>query len=482
MIKLNTTLIRPPIVAVLGHVDHGKTTLLDSIRKSQTALTEHGGITQHIGAYQITSPEGAKITFIDTPGHEIFAKMRSLGSEVADIALLVVSAVDGVMPQTIESINLIKKAGIPFIVVMNKIDLPNADPETIKQQLAKHEVLVEGFGGDIVLLPVSAKTGKGIAQLLEMILLVTELKGLRKNEPQELGVVIEARLDKHIGILATVICTAPKLMIGQNLYTYQSQAKIRAMISDLGKHVQSVVAGQPVEIMGWDKLPAIGSTVYSQDAKINSAIEHIEEKQIGLIPITAQKKLKVILKADVAGSLGAIIEKLAETVDLVLAETGAVSESDVLTAKSVGALIIGFNVKVSNGVKKLIQIEHVKVKTYTIIYTLLDEIREVTELLNSPTSREDVLGEAEILAEFQSGDIKIAGCKVKSGRIVRGDLIMLMRKQLELGRTKIKSLKFKKEDIPKAEAGTVCGILFDKQLDFKTGDLIISYKIHDLLA
>lgn len=483
---VTTALTRPPIVVVLGHVDHGKTTLLDTIRKTQVAKSEHGGITQHIGAYQVTTAGGQRITFIDTPGHEIFAKIRFRGSNIADIALLVISAVDGVMPQTVESIELIKKEGIPFIVVLNKIDLPSPDPDKIKQQLTKYGILIEGYGGDIVMHPLSAKTGQGVPELLDLILLVMEIKGLRVENTPEIAVVIESHVDRHKGALATVVSKSEALHIGQLLYTKSGQLKIRAIIDERGQMIQSSAKGQPVELMGWVCLPAVGTAIYTAIYKetVVSGADLVKPdiKSLGLTPLETLKKLKIILKTDVSGSLEAILEKLTDSVDVVSSQTGDVTESDVLIAKSSGAFIIGFNVKVIKSAKKLAQIEAVRIKTYTIIYELLDEIVEVTELLNSPTQREETLGEAEIVAEFHSDKLRVAGCQVRLGRIARGDPVILKRKDEEIGRTKIKSLKAKKEDIPKSEAGSECGIVLDKQLDFKIRDLIISYKIHELLT
>ncbi len=487
---------RPPIVVVLGHVDHGKTTLLDTIRKTNVTAREAGGITQHIGAYQINitnkeilrqaqddRAQNCTITFIDTPGHETFAKMRSRGVEIADIAVLVVAANDGVMPQTIESIKHIQQAQIPMIVAMNKIDLPDIDPQKIKQQLAQNQILVEGFGGEVVLMPISAKTNKGISDLLEMILLMAQMKGLTAD-PEALaeGVVIEAKLDKKRGALATVIVKNGTLKIGQTCYADDVKCKIKAMISDKGDMVQTAPPAYPVVVMGWEKLPAVGSVVSTVSRKTEEAVTKFPPKAFSLPPVETVKKLKMILRADVAGTLEAILENLGEKVEIISAATGSISDSDVLLAKSTEAIIIGFHTSVSPTALKLATLEKVKIKTYNIIYELLDEIHEVVEILNMPAAQEEVLGEANVIAEFAFDDARVAGCKVTKGRIARGDLVKIISHDTEIGRTKIKSLRHGKENIPKAESGTECGAVLDKKLDFKIGDSIISYKMHDLLV
>ena len=483
---------RPPIVAILGHVDHGKTSLLDTIRKTSVTASEAGGITQHIGAYQIKiknqkskikTEDEKSITFIDTPGHEAFIKMRARGAQAADIAVLVVAANDGVMPQTKESISIIKKAQVPFIVAVNKIDLPDADIEKVKQQLTQNDVLVEGFGGDIVLVPVSAKTGKGIPELLDVLSLIGEMKELAADPGGTLtGVVVEAKLDKRKGVLATVIVKNGSLKTGDTLYAETIRAKIRAMSDAQGKMVAIALPSMPVEILGWEAVPSIGATVSSSLIPQEAAIVEDKSYAFELPPVETTTKLKVILKTDVVGSLEAIRENLPELVDIVSAQTGEIGEADVLLAKSTDAFIIGFQVKVTTSAQKLATVEKVKIKVYTIIYQLLEEIGDVIELLNQPEAQEQALGEVQILVEFKFGDERVAGGKVTSGRIVRNDLIKILRKDEEIGRGRIKSIRHGKEDAPKMETPGECGILFDKKLDFKIGDSIIAYKLHELLA
>lgn len=496
------TLLRPPIVVVLGHVDHGKTTLLDSIRKSNVTAKETGGITQHIGAYQIEIPnppsvtlrtgkpqipkELNKITFIDTPGHEAFAKMRSRGAQVADIAILVVAANDGVMPQTEEAIAHIKQEGIPYVVALNKIDLPEVDPQKVKQQLAKVGVLVEGFGGDVVLVPISAKTGKGIKDLLEMILLIAQLKELRGDPTSPLsGIVIEAKLDKHRGPVATVIVKNGKITLRQTVYAEGVPARVRSLTNDQGDRLAEALPGAPVEVTGWQEVPAVGARVLTDsgsEAHLAAPLVAPTPYSFTLPPLVQEAKVILILKTDVAGTLEAVKENLGKSVEFVSSATGEINESDVLLAKSTGALIIGFHVQPTSAARKLGTVENVRIKTYTTIYQLLEEIHEVIELLKTPAAQEQALGEAVIIAQFTVEHTKIAGCRIRSGRLARGDAVKLLRENEVISHARIKSLRQGKEDASQAETGKECGLAFDKKLDFKVGDRIIAYKMHQLLA
>lgn len=520
-----TAQLRPPVVAILGHVDHGKTTLLDYIRKSHVAQKEHGGITQHIGAYQITvslqdeplsrATEGSRgipskskkilrpvrlaqgkqaqvdhaqelrtITFIDTPGHEAFAKMRSRGVAAADIAILVVAGNDGVMPQTQEAISHIKKAGIPLVVAVTKIDLPDVDLPKVKQQLARSDVLVEGFGGDVVVVPVSGKTGQGVKELLEVILLVSQMKEIKGNPQSKLtGIVVETKHDRHRGVLATVIVKDGMLKVGDIVYAESAKAKIRSLVDSLGLQVEEAPPSFPVEVMGWESLPQVGSIV-TREVPI-SAVQQVKlasPYSFSLPPLTETKKLKLILKTDVLGTLEAIKESLKGDVEWIATGSGDINESDVLLAKSTAAFVIGFNVKLTSSALKLAEVERVKVKTYTIVYDLLDEVNEVIKILTEPAKEEQVLGEVVVLAVFDIRGEGIAGCRVKSGKISKNDTVKVIRGENVLSYTRIKSLKRGKEDIGEALAGTECGLTFDKKLDFKVDDLIIAYRRHQLLA
>lgn len=476
---------RPPIVAVLGHVDHGKTSLLDAIRKTQVAAREHGGITQHIGAYQITLPpakgqnEGA-ITFIDTPGHEAFAAMRSRGATAADIAILVVAADDSVKPQTVESIAQIKAAGIPMIVAMNKIDLESANADKVKKDLAKNSIQVEGFGGDVPIVPVSAKTGKGIKELLDMIVLVAEMKGITADPNAEFaGQVIETRVDKGKGMVATLIVKQGTLRYGMPLYEFDEPvAKVRAMFDENGKSVQEALPSKPIEVLGFTRNPQVGTILSGiPHAPAVSQITEVQgepELPDFLKPMTeVVQRLNVVLKADTAGSLEAILASLHERIDVVGRGIGDITEADILLAKSAKAFVIGFNVGYKPQVEKLAQTEKVVFRTYKIIYELLDELSEVVSGMREVLTAERELGVATILAEFPFDNQRIAGVRVDSGRLVRSDHIKIVRDEKEVGRARIKSLRQGKSEASRVEAGAECGILFDRKVDFQLNDAII---------
>lgn len=458
--------VRPPIVTVMGHVDHGKTSLLDAIRTTNIAAREHGGITQAIGASQIEF-QGKKITFIDTPGHAAFSKMRSRGASVTDIVVLVVAANDGVMPQTIESIKHIKDAKVPVIVAVNKIDLPDAMPEKALKQLSKEGIQTEKMGGDVVAVEVSAKTKKGIDELLEMILLLSQMQNIESSPADPLdAVVIESSLDRGRGPIASVIIKNGTLKVGMEVYAEKIKAKIKALFNDKGQNVKEALPGDPVLIMGFEKVPEVGS-------RVSTSIVSKEANPETVTP-EGEKKLNIILKSDVKGSLEAIIYSLSPEINVISNSVGDISESDILLAKAHKAIVVGFNVKTPKNVEKLAQTEKVLVKTYNIIYELLDEIEEVMEVINKPVDSEKILGTAEVVASFDGGKGKIAGVKVKSGRLARGDRVRIERNKENIGYTKIKSIKHLKEDIDKAVIGTEAGLFFDPQLDFEPQDAIIS--------
>lgn len=480
---------KPPVVAVLGHVDHGKTTLLDAIRKTHVAAGEHGGITQHIGAYQIEisdKKEGIrKITFIDTPGHEAFAKMRSRGAAVADIALLVVGADDSVKPQTKESIDQIKASGASMIVVINKIDLPTANADRVKQDLAKAGVQVEGFGGDVPVALVSAKEGKGVNELLELILLVAQMKELTAEPAAPLeAVVIETRVDKGKGMVATLLVKKGMLVAATPLYEGSTLVgKVRAMFDEHGAPVTQALPSKPAETLGFTKLPAVGAVVTSQAATLVAATQVAQAaKSVGgampdwLKPVEEQAKetLKIVLKADTAGSLEAIRTALSERIKLVDSSIGDITDADILLAKSTSAFVVGFNVKCASPVAKLAQTEKVVFRIYTIIYELLDELSEVVAGMKEITAGERELGTGQIVAEFPYEKQRVAGTKVTSGRLARGDTIKIVRGEAEIGRAKIKTLRVRKDDVTKVETGGECGVLLDKKVDFAIQDAIIA--------
>lgn len=482
---------RPPVVAVLGHVDHGKTTLLDCIRKSDVAAREHGGITQHVGAYQVQvkrqtakgkSEEGI-ITFIDTPGHEAFAKMRSRGAQIADIAVLVVAADDSVMPQTIESIRQVKEAGIPMIVAVNKVDLPTANADRVKQDLAKHEVQVEGFGGDVPIQLISAKQGTGIPELLDLILLVAEMKGLVSEPAASLEVpVIETKVDRGKGKMAMVVVKKGTLKPGMMLYEGAIVVgKVRAMFDEQGGKVTEAPPGKPVEILGFDKLPSVGSVLREKPETPAQPKAPPQPRTRDVADILAameeaeKKKLTLVLKADTMGSLEAIIGSLPrDRIDIVRPDLGDITEADILEAKATKALVVGFNVKASSAIRKLAQVEKVVFRTYSIIYELLKELGEVIEGLEEVLVPERELGRGQVVAEFPYRDDRVAGIKVVSGRLARGDNVRMVREETEVGRAKIRSMRHGKEDITKMEVGGECGVLLDRKVDFLLGDGIIA--------
>ena len=467
----------PPVVAILGHVDHGKTTLLDNIRKSHVAEKEAGGITQHISAYQVET-KGGKITFIDTPGHEAFSQMRARGAKVVDLAILVVAANDGVMPQTKESIAHIKTAKIPFLVAINKIDIPSINIEKVKKQLAEENVLVEGYGGDVVAVPVSAKTGQGIPELLEMIHLVAEISEIKNSPSKEFeGIVIESYLDKFRGPLATIIVKNGSFFVGDTLYGGTTSGKVKAIFDYNGENIKQASVSDPVTILGLDSVPPVGD-ILGKKEKVKS--DNKEEKTVGRdwTQVPKASEIRLVLKADTYGSLEAIsnsIESLKaddQEVKFIHKETGDITENDILMAASSKAIIIGFNVKVAGAVEKIAEEEGVNIRSYNLIYELLDELKEGLTALSEAKKKKEILGEAEILAKFKSDEGNIAGCKVTKGRINISDTILILREGKELKEAKIKSMKHKLSDINEASEGKEFGIIFDSKVKFEQGDII----------
>lgn len=446
---------RPPIVVILGHVDHGKTTLLDTLRKSNVAAKEAGGITQSTRAFQVND-----ITFIDTPGHAAFSQMRSRGSVLADIAVLVVAADDGVMPQTKESLEAIKSANIPYIVAINKIDLPSADINRIKSQLAEEQVFVEGFGGQTPVVDISAKTGVGLPDLLEMLSLVASL-----NPPQAdsaaspESIVLESHHDPKKGPLATVVVKNGTLSEGQLLYSGLNQVgKARALSDTAGNRITSALPSTPVEIFGLSSVPPVGSTLTSQPTSI---ISPLESKGMP----AGRGDINIILKADVLGSLEAITNSLPGGINVISSTTGDISKSDILMSQTTSAKIIGFNVKIPSGVAKLAETEKIKVYTFNIIYELL----EAVEKLSTPQIKETIIGRAQILAEFKIEGQRVAGCKCLEGEIAKTNIIKIGDKQ-----TRVKSLKVGKTEVERVKSPQEFGAVFFPYLDFKVGDHIIA--------
>lgn len=460
---------RQPIVAILGHVDHGKTTLLDYIKSTHRADREIGGITQSIGAYQAEF-KGRKLTFIDTPGHAAFSKMRSHGAAVADLAVLVVDAGDGVKPQTLESIKHIKSAAIPFIVAINKIDKPGVTPDLVKAELTQAEVFVEGYGGNTPVVPISGKTGQGVGDLLENLLLLADLEELKYEESGPLlAPIIEAKKDMKRGVSVSAIVKLGTLKVGDDIYTPTSSGKVRALYNDLGMSVKELKPGEPVQILGFSELPLVGEVISHQKPA---------QGQITSGVVTASvpdKQINIILRADTLGSLEAIKSSLTAEINLVSEGTGDISEGDILLGGSTGSLVLGFSVKANSSVLKLAETDKVTVKTYRIIYELLEYLEKKVMRLLEPTIDEEELGKATILKIFEINQNFIAGCRIESGKISRGDTVHV----LHLGVTKearVKSIRIGKEELTSVEAGKECGLQLFPNLDMGEKDVIISYK------
>lgn len=488
---------RPPVVVVLGHVDHGKTTLLDTIRKTKVADKETGGITQHIGAYQ-TKIENKLITFLDTPGHEAFTAIRSRGAKVADIAILVVAADEGIKPQTKEAIEIIKQAGIPFIVAANKIDKEGANIQKLKQELAGEDVLVEDWGGKVPLVEISAKNNKNIDALLEMVLLVAELEDLKEDiSLPAKGVIIESHLDKRRGHVATVLVRKGILKVGDWITVGQVMAKIKSMEDFLGKIVTEAVPSQPVQVLGWASAPSIGKELQSAPSK-EEAVK-MAAASADSVPlfgafkgfsaeIPGKKNLNVIFKSDVSSSLEAIelaigaIKSEEVACRVVGYDIGNISESDVKMAIGTGARVIGFRVQVDELAKKMAEKENVKILTFDIIYELIEYVRkEITDLLE-PEVRRNFLGKVKILAVFKiEGKFQIVGGKVTSGKITRGASAEVIRNNAKLISGKITQLQHNKEDVAEVKEGSECGLKFEMipgqtAWDIKEGDILEMYE------
>ena len=476
---------RPPVVTILGHVDHGKTSLLDFIRKAHVADKEHGGITQAIGAYQ-AEHQDKLITFIDTPGHAAFEKMRSRGANVADIAVLVVAIDDGIMPQTIEAIKHILNAKVPMIVAVNKVDLPGinlvAQMERIKKQLSDNQVLVEEYGGDTPIIQISAKTGLGVDALLEMILLVAEVNDFKGDASlAAAGVVIESKIDKSKGPIASAIIKNGTLKRGDTILLNGIKSKVRGIIDYNGKNLSEAGPSTPVELSGLEIVPAVGAIIGDE------ALVGVKPKEIkSLLAKLREDKsttLNVIVKADTQGSIEAIegaLEKFnieAEHVKVVLVGTGDISENDVATASATRGIVIGFNVKASNNAMKVAENETVLVRTYNIIYELIEELEDVVDGMLKVGALEETLGLAQIVAEFPYGkNERIAGVRVQDGQITKGPRIKILRGDEIIGEGKIKSIKHLREEVNRLETGDEGGFMFDTNIPFEIGDVVQSFR------
>jgi translation initiation factor IF-2 len=494
---------RPPVVAVMGHVDHGKTSLLDAIRKTNVTAGEAGGITQHIGAYSV-EVEGGRITFLDTPGHEAFTAMRARGAKVTDLVVLVTASDEGVMPQTIEAIDHARAADVPLLVCVNKIDKPEANMDRIKKQLAERGVLVEEWGGQTVCVPVSAKTHEGIPHLLEMILLQAELLDLRAN-PDKLarGTIIEAKLDKGRGPVATVLVQEGTLKVGNPFVCGIHSGRVRAMIDDKGRKTDEAGASTPVEILGFEGVPEAGESfvAVTDEAKGRQIAQHRGEKlrQAGLATKSSRvsleelneqirggevKELRVVLKTDVHGSLEAMQEALSRfpsgevRLKIIHGSVGGITESDVLLAAASNAIVLGFNVRPEGKGAALAEREGIEIRLYTVIYDVVGDIRKALEGLLEPSYREQVMGRLEIRKIFTIGGIgTVAGCYVTEGKILRNLAARLVRDHVVVHQGKLGSLKRFKDDVREVSAGYECGASIEGYPDIKAGDVIECYEM-----
>lgn len=474
MEKDQKTNIRPPIVTIMGHVDHGKTTLLDAIRKTNVVATEHGGITQHIGAYQITH-HSQLITFIDTPGHAAFEKMRSRGVEVADIVVLVVAANDGVKPQTIEAIKHIQKAKKRVIVAITKTDLPNINVARLEKELQVQGIVVEALAGEVPVVEVAAPKNKGIADLLEVIQLVWQLSpapNLPKAPLQ--AIVIESYLDKNRGAVVTIIVKQGTLSVGQKISVDSKTINIRALVDDQGQNIKQAHPSQPVEILGFKKVLAVGSIVSDlAETKTQTLESPATISDIIAKSQAARDKFKLIIKADVLGSLDAILGNLPDKVLVVSSGIGEISLSDVSLAKTVNAPILAFNLKIANSIKSQAENQGVVIRPYTVIYELLDDLADVVVGFEEAKHELKITGRGKIVASFNIEGKRIAGVKVTSGKLKIGDQVVLKSSNRQ-SEAKIDSLRKYKKDVEVVSSGQDCGIAFSPNLDFKEGDIIES--------
>ncbi|MBX3577208.1 MAG: translation initiation factor IF-2 [Rhizobiaceae bacterium] len=495
---------RPPVVTIMGHVDHGKTSLLDAIRNANVVAGEAGGITQHIGAYQVEK-NGQKITFIDTPGHAAFTAMRARGAQATDIAILVVAADDAVMPQTIESINHAKAAHVPIIVAINKIDKPSADPQKVRTQLLQHEVFVESMGGDVLDVEVSATKGTNLDRLLETILLQAEVLDLKANPDRTAeGVVIEAKLDKGRGSVATVLVETGTLMPGDILVAGNEWGRVRALVDDHGEHVPEAGPSMPVEVLGLQGTPQAGDrfAIVTNEARAREITEYRQrkarekavarhagqrgslEQMMTQLQTSGLKEFPLVIKGDVQGSIEAIsaaLEKLGTDevrARIVHAGAGAITESDVSLAETSGAAIIGFNVRANAQARQAAEHAGIEIRYYNIIYNLVDDVKAAMSGMLSPERRETFIGNAEILEIFNITKVgKIAGCRITEGKVERGAGVRLIRDNVVIHEGTLKTLKRFKDEVPEVPAGQECGMAFQNYEDMRVGDVIECFRV-----
>ncbi len=508
VVDASALVLRPPVVTIMGHVDHGKTSLLDAIRQTRVTETEAGGITQHIGAYKV-SLKGKDIVFLDTPGHEAFTSLRARGAKVTDVVVLVVAADDGVMPQTIEAIDHSKAANVPIIVAINKIDKPEANPSKVKNELAEHGIIPEEWGGQNIFVEVSAKKRIGIENLLEMILLQAEIMELKANPKRKAkGTIIEARLDKGRGPVATVLVQDGTLRVGDVFLAGTQSGRVRALIDDTGKRIQEAGPSTPVEVIGFPEVPVAGDvfTVVDDERKARQIAlarqqkqrlaEMAKKRKLTLDDLYAKikegeiKELNIIIKADVQGSVEALRDALEQIthpevkVRVIHASVGGINESDVMLAAASNAVIIGFNVRPELKAQQLAEKEGVDIRHYNIIYVAIDDIKKALEGLLEPTLKEKILGRAEVRQTFQVSRLgTIAGCYVLDGVISRAsDGIRVIRDNIVVYEGRISSLKRFKEDVREVQAGYECGLMIENFNDIKVGDVLENYVMEKVAA
>jgi translation initiation factor IF-2 len=497
---------RPPVVTVMGHVDHGKTLLLDAIRQTDVVSGEAGGITQHIGAYQVHQ-NGNVVTFIDTPGHETFTAMRARGAQVTDIVVLVVAADDGVMPQTMEAIDHARAAGVPIVVAVNKVDKPEADPTRVRQQLAEQGIQTSEWGGDFEFVDVSAKSGQNLDKLLETILLVAELQELKADpESHARGVAIEAHLDKGRGPVATVLVQRGTLRTGDPLVCGAAHGRVRAMLDEKGKPVEEAPPGRPVQVLGWSSVPAAGDDfrvvedekdarriAQEREARVRAAEQVAAAPAVRLEDVLAQVRegqaaeLRVVLKADTQGSLEALAEALEKLstdevrIRMLRRSVGAVTASDVDLAQADGAIVIGFNVRPDANAREAAEREGVDVRLYTVIYQAVDEVRQALSGLLAPEEQEVQLGEAQVRATFRVPRLGVvAGCYITRGTITRGNRIRLVRDGAVVYDGRVASLRRFKDDVREVQEGFECGIGLENFQDIKEGDVLEAFEVREI--
>lgn len=497
--------LRPAVVTIMGHVDHGKTTLLDALRSTSVALHEAGGITQRIGAYQIRY-KNHKITFLDTPGHEAFTAMRSRGAQLTDIAVLIVAADDGVMPQTIEAIHHAKSAGVPIIVAINKVDKPGANPDRIKEELSHEGLIAEDWGGDIIMVPISAKKKQGLDDLLENILLVAEMQELKANPNREAyGIVVEAQLDKGRGPVMSVLVQNGTLRVGDGILAGKSWGRVRAMTNENGRKMKNAEPAAPAEILGMNSVPEAGDRFFVMDASKARTIAELraslakDEENRSVQKVTLDnifekikegemKQLDIIIKADVQGSVEALVQsfqgiKSEEVrISIVHSAVGAINESDVMLASASNALIIGFNVRPDANARALAEKDSVDIRLYRVIYDAIDDVKAAMAGLLAPTIREVLLGHAEVRQVIHTPKVIVAGCYVQDGKITSNAMLRIVRDGIVIHEGKIGSLRRFKDDVKEVTEGFECGIAIDSYRDVKEGDQLEAFKLEEEAA